>query len=342
MILVIKNFSFIFKDFFWKEVKSNKHIWCKPLHFFQFLKASLIINVVVNWCEKKELRDVTFYCFWKNHVSTALGIYKAKYPERNIKIISKAHGYDVYEERHTPSYIPYYQTGLNNLDFCATISKHGENYIKSKFEIEDNRIGTYYMGVKKQETLNNGSEDGVFRILSCSNLISVKQIPLLAKALSSLSKIHATKKIHWTHIGDGPEKDMCLNSLRAKSNNLTYHFTGSIPNEAVKMFYQNNSVDCFINVSKSEGIPVSIMEAQSFGVPCMAPAICGIPEIVNDENGYLVAPQAKEDEIVMVLAKALIDNKELQIKRMKSYENWKEKCDSDVNIKNFSELLKGI
>ena len=52
----------------------------------------------------------------------------------------------------------------------------------------------------------------------------------------------------------------------------------------------------FINVSSTEGIPVSIMEAMSFGIPVIATAVGGTPEIVNNENGYLLSkdPSAKE------------------------------------------------
>ena len=44
-------------------------------------------------------------------------------------------------------------------------------------------------------------------------------------------------------------------------------------------------VDLFLTVSANEGIPVSIMEAQSFGIPVIATDVGGISEIVNNVNG---------------------------------------------------------
>jgi len=43
-----------------------------------------------------------------------------------------------------------------------------------------------------------------------------------------------------------------------------------------------------MNLSETEGIPVSIMEAQSAGVPILATNLGGTSEIVNNENGFLV------------------------------------------------------
>ena len=45
-------------------------------------------------------------------------------------------------------------------------------------------------------------------------------------------------------------------------------------------YYKNNIIDIFINLSASEGIPVSIMDAISFGIPCIATNVGGTGEIV--------------------------------------------------------------
>lgn len=49
-----------------------------------------------------------------------------------------------------------------------------------------------------------------------------------------------------------------------------------------------NDFDLFVNMSLSEGIPVSIMEAISFGIPIIATNVGGNAEIVNDETGVLI------------------------------------------------------
>ncbi len=55
-----------------------------------------------------------------------------------------------------------------------------------------------------------------------------------------------------------------------------------------------------------DGVPVALMEAMASGLPVVAPAVAGIPELVDDEVGWLVAPDAP-DELQAALRHALDD-----------------------------------
>jgi len=48
-----------------------------------------------------------------------------------------------------------------------------------------------------------------------------------------------------------------------------------LPHNDVLNYYASNPVDVFINTSSSEGLPVSIMEAMSFGIPVIATNVGG-------------------------------------------------------------------
>jgi glycosyltransferase involved in cell wall biosynthesis len=51
------------------------------------------------------------------------------------------------------------------------------------------------------------------------------------------------------------------------------------------------AADLFVLASHHEGLPVTVMEALTLGVPVVAPAVGGLPEVVtSDENGILVTP----------------------------------------------------
>ncbi len=61
-----------------------------------------------------------------------------------------------------------------------------------------------------------------------------------------------------------------------------------------------NWADVFILPSRNEGLPISILEAMSYGMPIISTPVGGIPEVVDDKNGILVAPGNK-DEIAQAM-----------------------------------------
>ena len=53
-------------------------------------------------------------------------------------------------------------------------------------------------------------------------------------------------------------------------NDVTYTFKGNTDKKLILYYYRAEQVDVFINTSDSEGVPVSIMEAMSYGIPCIS------------------------------------------------------------------------
>lgn len=51
-----------------------------------------------------------------------------------------------------------------------------------------------------------------------------------------------------------------------------------------------NLMDVFILPSYVEGLPISILESLSYGKPVITTPVGGIPEVVNDTNGFIFAP----------------------------------------------------
>ena len=59
--------------------------------------------------------------------------------------------------------------------------------------------------------------------------------------------------------------------------------------------------DVFCLPSFSEGLPVSIMEAMAIGVPVVATAISGIPELAVHDETALTVPPANEEALAAAL-----------------------------------------
>jgi glycosyltransferase involved in cell wall biosynthesis len=185
--------------------------------------------------------------------------------------------------------------------------------------------------------------DDVVRIASCSFMVPVKRLDLLYRGLQATARLKPAHTFEWHHIGDGPTRAQ-IEALAQATNpsNLTCHFWGRLQNEEVMAFYKNHPIDFFMNVSASEGIPLSIMEAQSCGIPVIATAVGGNPEIVSEETGHLLSPNPTPTEIAAAISTILDTPQALSQKRLASRAMWQTTYNADANYSAFAARLKSL
>ncbi len=220
-----------------------------------------------------------YYSYWFNEWATVLALTKQKGIKG--KLITRAHGYDFDEAQQSRGYHPFRYTEWGYFDRILQASEYGVNYCKKKFKNNGNlylsRLGVQDHGFGP---INEGPK---YSIVSCSNLVPLKRIPLIAEVLSQLDC-----DFHWTHFGDGQEMGEVSESVKRILTEDKFSFAGFVSNQDLMDYYRNTPVDLFVNMSSLEGIPVSIMEAISYGIPAIGCNICGVPEIVNNRTGLLL------------------------------------------------------
>lgn len=215
------------------------------------------------------------------------------------RMITRAHRYDLYEEKNKANYLPYRKLFLDSYDDIFPCSDNGTWHLQKNYPEYSNKVKTSFLGTL-DHGLSYGSNDDVFRIVSCSRVEPVKRVERIIDALVLLEKKNL--KIEWTHIGDGSgykeltkKADECLSTIKCK-------FFGNMKNEDVMKLYSSNPFDLLINVSSSEGLPVSIMEAISFGIPCVGTDVGGTSEIVIDGiTGKLIPDTFNDLELAEVI-----------------------------------------
>lgn len=129
--------------------------------------------------------------------------------------------------------------------------------------------------------------------------------------------------------------------LLGHRQDISYEFRGFCQNETVMEYYCHTPIDCFITTTSNEGLPVSIMEALSFGIPVIAPDVNGIAEEVeNNYNGMLLSSEAEAGEVADAVMKFLeASEKQIEVFRENAYQMWEQKYDKEKNVKEFMETL---
>ena len=107
--------------------------------------------------------------------------------------------------------------------------------------------------------------------------------------------------MEWTHYGDGPGRTELDQLVGSGPRHLTVAIKGHVPAQVVHRELRSGNYDVFINLSLSEGAPVSLMEAQCVGMPVVATAVGGTPEVAPARFNELVSP----DDAVSTLAQAI-------------------------------------
>lgn len=240
-----------------------------------YLKKAEIINNYISITEQPTI----LYSYWFDEWATILNLVK-RISNQKIIVICRAHGYDFDESQVDSGYHLFRSFNLKGIDKVYSISEYGKKYLEKRFHHKT--IGVEKLGVKDRG-INPVNFDGAVTIVSCSSLIPLKRVDLIIKLLKKIKK-----KVIWVHFGNGSLEQSILEEAKTLPKNITFDYKGFVKNEVIIEYYKANTVDLFINTSELEGIPVSMMEAISFGIPIIGCNICGVPEIVNVKTGLLL------------------------------------------------------
>jgi glycosyltransferase involved in cell wall biosynthesis len=145
--------------------------------------------------------------------------------------------------------------------------------------------------------------------------------------------------LRWVHFGAGKDLEK-VRELVKGFEHVQAEFPGHVSNADLISFYQNNAVHAFVHMSETEGgIPVSIQEAVSFGIPIIAANAGGVPEIVNAQTGVLLSHAFDAQAAVNALS-MIIETMSCDARKRESIRNvWKLHFDAQKKYTDFAEHL---
>lgn len=253
-----------------------------------FVRQKLLCIIQEQHLENSPL---VVYSFWFSHHAMAIPLLRREFPQ--LRYVSRAHGIDVYPERHPREHLPFHGLRAVTPDILAPCSLHGLQTLQ-KEGIPVERLVLAHLGVPQGPPHPcPASADGELVLVSCSSMLPVKRIPLLVRLLADLARQRPRLRITWHHLGDGPEGPQIHASIEQYLHplpNITPVLHGQLSPESVRIFLTgaHGPLDALVNVSSMEGLPVSMMEALSAGLPVVGPDVGGVAEIITPETGILL------------------------------------------------------
>ena len=284
--------------------------------------------------------SITFYSYWLYDTALAAIKLNKLYSNKMKKVVSRAHRYDLYADKNSMNYLPLRYYLLENLDAVYPCSEDGSSYLRKLYPKYSYKIETSYLGTRDHgiAELNNDNE---YTIASCCHVSAVKRVDLLAKSLKFLND-DPDVKIRWIHFGDGDGLDEIKAYAEENLTNINVDFKGNVKNAELMNYYKNESINLFVNTSSSEGLPVSIMEACSFGIPIIATDVGGTSEIViENKTGMLLDVDFKPEVLSEKIKKMAMMSREEQMNyRKRCREFWQEHFFGENNFKKFTNNIR--
>ena len=271
----------IFSLSFYNEIKKN-------IFKSKFFKKSKMIimemtqsEIAFNWILKNKMNNHTnqiFYSFWSNFL---LITFRKLKKVKDIKTISRVLGSDLNGFIKDDDFVPFKDIKFKSMDKIVLLNDYQKNKLQ-KYNY-NNQLEIAPLGVFPQKNIIDKVDlNEPITFISCGNLIEIKNNLLMIDFLNKFSE-QANKKVKYIMIGSGILKNQILNKI-SNFNNIIFEYHEYVDNFID--FLNHNKVHFFLNFSSQEGMPFTIMESMSCGVPTIASNIPSNKYLV-DKNGFI-------------------------------------------------------
>lgn len=158
-----------------------------------------------------------------------------------------------------------------------------------KIVVQHNGVdGARFVVRNRQEARERlGVSETVPLVCFVGNLVFEKGPDILVDAFGGIAAA-GLRSGRLVFIGDGPMRKMLTTRAAALGVGERVSFLGRLPPDDVALWLSASNVLCL--PSRREGCPNVVLEGLASGRPVVASAVGGVPELLSDRNGVIVAP----------------------------------------------------
>lgn len=127
---------------------------------------------------------------------------------------------------------------------------------------------------------------GVFTIGWIGRITVEKGLDVMVDALGLLRDLDVRLAV----VGDGADRTQVSQRAAAAGVNDRIKWLGTMPNAARLL----QGMDALVISSRTEGTPMTLLEAMEAGTPVVATAVGGIPDVISPRHGLVVPPENPE------------------------------------------------
>lgn len=279
------------------------------------------------------------YTYWCVQITIAALRLKKEFP--HLKVVTRFHGMDLYPEQTAENWEPLMPYVAENADHLLFVSQLGRQFFLDNWGRQWAEKATVsYIGCRSLPVVESVSDEPLV-LVSCSSLIPIKRVERIVDGLAALPQ---EVPVHWHHFGNGElEETVAAQAARCLENKgaIRYTFHGYVQNAQLPEIYRQVGAQLFITTSSTEGLPVSMMEAYAMGIPVVATAVGGIPEMVQDgENGFLLsADPTAEDVAQAILCYTALPAQDKAAMSRCALASWQEHFDAAANAEKLMTFL---
>lgn len=327
--------SMLFDKKFWSMLKET-NLTKKIYYGTKYMYGACLTRYYI---KKTITSPAILYSYWFSY--TALGIALAKENNETIQnsvLVSRGHGYDVFSDPRD-IYIPHREYTLSKIDALFPVSDAGTAFLSKQYPNYSAKISTRRLGIIPLKSYQGNDTNGTISFVSCSSVIKLKRVDLILSMIKQYSENHNDIKISWTHFGDGIMFNQIKQLCKSIPNNMTITLNGFTNSNEIHRLYSELKFDVFVNMSTTEGIPVSIMEAIGAGIPVIATDVGGNREIVCESTGVLIPSNAEYKDFESATNQIIANSNKLKKSTVEFFNKY---YNAEINYPEFYHEIQNI
>lgn len=278
-------------------VKSKLMSYC----FVKYKRDLTIENLIRGYIARNREPDIlvfhgyaecAYYFKWKTDINKSKVVLFLHSDGQDISMEYKSYpklvGTKLYQKKYED-----YIAAIGQADRVVHISKLASRAFATLHpDYPKEKLYTVVNGIDERPLLSvSPSANFRYRMCSSGSVCQRKGQYIIIEAMNRMNK-DVFEDFHLTIMGSGPDFDNLVEKVGAYGLKEHVTFLGNVPNPQMHELLSAENIYCLM--SNNEGLPIAILEAMRAGLPVIATKVAGIPEQVDERNGFLINPSVDE------------------------------------------------